>query len=69
MNLTEPQTKMVIWAVAFTGVVVLIALGKLPAEALQYALLYAAGSFGGGLKLPGQSQPGNASNDQPGASK
>ncbi len=53
MKLTDVQVKLVVWALGLTAVTVLIALGKLPADAIKYALMYAAGTLGGALKLPG----------------
>jgi hypothetical protein len=65
----DQYIKLIIWGIGMACVTFLIAIGKLPADALKYALLYAAGTFGGALKLPwaqDPSGPQSPSNDQPG---
>lgn len=48
--------KFAVWAVAFVGTVVLIALGKVPPSALQYLLMWVAGAMGG-KAVDGLNQP------------
>ena len=60
MKLSDQQLKVALWALSIVCITVLIALGKLPTDALKYVLLYAGGALGGSIvKLPGdQSKDG-----------
>lgn len=49
--------KFAVWAVAFAGVVTLIALDKVPPSTLQYLLFWVAGAMGGSKQVQDPSQP------------
>ena len=65
MKLTDVQTKLIVWVVAFLTVATLIGMGKIPAASLGYFLTWAAGTVGGAIKLPGASQGAGEPNGQP----
>lgn len=43
--LKDEYMKVIVWAIAFIGVVILIALNKVPSNTLEYILFWAAGSM------------------------
>lgn len=55
----EELPKIIVWSVAFSGAVVLIALDKVPSSTLEFLLFWAAGYTGG--KLSGKKEDNNAS--------
>lgn len=51
-NLKPSTEKLIAFAIVFTGIVVLIAMGKVPASTLQGLIFWVAGSMGAGTASP-----------------